>query len=79
MTTTNKPTRRETLSQIRLKGFRPLIIELNTTYLKVRPKGTRQYYTVTYDQIYTLGARNAAEEARQAKIEARRARRPRGF
>lgn len=76
MTNTAKPVRRETLSLARARGgMRPLVIELNTTYVRVRLKGMRHFYTITYDQIYNIGARNAAEQLRQAKIEARKARR----
>jgi hypothetical protein len=74
MTLTTKPVRRETLSLARDRGkVLPLVVELNTTYLKIRFKGRRRAYTVTYDQVLNIGARNAAEAARRAKIEARKA------
>ena len=75
MTTTTKPVRRETFASVRERGrIRPLVIELNTTYLRVRLKGSRRFYTVTYDQVWGLGARNAAEERRREKAAARKAR-----
>jgi hypothetical protein len=75
MTTTAKPVRRETFSSIReRRNVRPIVIELHTTFVRVRPKGMRTFYTVTYDQIYMTGARNQAEERRREKAEAKKAR-----
>lgn len=70
MTTTLKPIARETLSTFR---NRALVLELHSTYLKVRQKGKRTRYTCTYDQIWSLGARNAAEATRQERIAKRKA------
>ncbi len=68
MTTTAKPVRRETLSVFRDAGkFRNLMVELNTTYVVLRLKGKRYRYTITYDQMWKLGAQNAAEERRRQK------------
>ncbi len=77
MTTTTKPVRRETLCSARERGkLRPIIVELNTTYAKIKLKGMRHSFTVTYDQLWTLGNKNAAEDKRreraQAKAEKRR-------
>lgn len=72
MTKADKPVRRETYSYNR---SRPLIIELAATFLTVREKGRRHGYTVTYQQVFNIGARNAAEQVRQAKMEARKAKR----
>lgn len=69
MTKADKPVKRETYSYNR---SRPLIIELCPTYLTIREKGRRSGFTVTYQQIFTLGARNAAEQLRAAKAEARK-------
>ena len=72
MTTTTKPVRRETLSSVRaVRKVRALTVELWPTYLRIRPKGTRAYYTVTYDQIYTIGAkkRRRGASALQTGIE----------
>lgn len=71
MTTTDRPVKRETRSYVR---GRALVITLNTTYLTIREKGRRYSYAVTYDQIRNIGARNAAEQRRQAKAAARKAR-----
>lgn len=71
MTKADKPVKRETLTNIRDRGvYRPLIIEVHATYVKLRQKGLRRVFTVTYDQIYTLGARNAAEQQRRDHIDA---------
>lgn len=68
MTTTDKPTRRETLSQIRYKGkLRPIILEVCATFVKVRPKGCRESYVVDIGAIYHLGAKLRAMEVRAEK------------
>lgn len=72
MTSTMKTTRRETLSLYRSI---PLVIELHSTWLAIRQKGHRTRYQVTYDQIWTLGAKNAATEMRALRAAARAARR----
>lgn len=73
MTNTSKPVRRETFSSVRERGkMRPIIVELATTYAKVRLKGTRRAVTVTYDQLWTLGNRNAVEERRRARLAQRK-------
>jgi hypothetical protein len=80
MTKATRPVRRETLSSVRAaRALRPLVIEILPTYMRIKPKGMRTYYTVTYDQLYTLGAKNAAETARREKMEKRKARAKGGF
>lgn len=75
MTNTTKPVKRETFSSVRARGVsRAIVVELNTTYLRIKPKGTRLWFTATYDQIYNIGARNAAEAARTERAAARKAR-----
>lgn len=74
MTKSTKPVVRETLSSVRERGkLRPLVIQIHATYVSIRGKGCRSAYVVTMDQIYNLGARNAAEAARREKMEAKRA------
>jgi len=76
MTTTAKPVRRETFSGARYRGkSRPIIIELASTYVTIRLKGTRQKYTATYDQLWTLGAMNAARAAREERRQRQQERR----
>ncbi len=72
MTKADRPVRRETFTSNR---GRPLVIELNQTFLVVREKGRRHGYTVSYSQVFNIGARNQAEATRKAKAEARKARR----
>lgn len=69
MTTTIKPVRRETLSCFR---SRPLIIELHPTWVSIRMKRSRIAYSVTIDQIWNLGARNAAEALRREREQRRK-------
>jgi hypothetical protein len=74
MTTTDKPVRRETRATYRAV---PLIIELRSTWLVIRQKGCRTRFTVTYDQIWTTGAQNAAAALRRERAEAKAARKGR--
>ena len=68
MKTTIKLVRRETLSSAREQGkTRALVVELNTTYMRIKLKGMRTWYTVTYDQVRTIGARNAVEARKQER------------
>lgn len=78
MTQTTKSIKRETLSQVRSRGgYRPLVIELNTTYVKIKPKGMRTCFVCTYDQIWNIACR-AAAEALRAEREAKRKERKNG-
>lgn len=73
MTQLNKPVRRETLSITRDRGsFRPILIELHPTHAVIRLKGRRLRWTATYQQIMTIAAKNAAEEIRKERAEARK-------
>ena len=75
MTNTSKPVKRETFSSARDRNRSlPLIIELHSTYLKIKLKGKRYAYTVTYDQVWNIGAKNAAAQLKQAKLEAKKTR-----
>jgi len=68
MTTTLKPIKRETLQSVRERGkIRPIVIELAATYITIRLKGTRHSYTATYDQLWKLGAENAAAARRRER------------
>ena len=72
MTRTDKPVRRETFSSVRERGkLRPIIVELASTYVRCRLKGMRGSYTISYDQLYSLGAKNAAEAKRRERAEAK--------
>lgn len=79
MTKADRPITRETYTSVRVRRqSRPLIIEVCSTYVRVRAKGMRTSYTISMDQIYNMGAKNAAnlaaEQRRNAK-DARQARR----
>jgi hypothetical protein len=57
MTTTARSVKRETLSTVRERGkLRPIIVELASTYAKLRLKGCRYTLTITYSQMMRLGA-----------------------
>lgn len=70
MTKATKPVRRETFSCFR---GRPLVIEIHPTFVTIREKGRRSHYSVTFDQIFNIGARNAAAARRAEKAEAKKA------
>ena len=70
MTKTCKPVLRETFSSYR---GRPLVVQLFSTTMRIRPKGRRMWYEVSYDQIFTTGARNAARAAAEEKAAKRKA------
>lgn len=74
MTKAIKPTRRETFTSVRERGqSRPIVITLNATHITIKLKGMRHAYTVTYSQVWTIGAKNAANQLREAKAKAREA------
>ncbi len=65
MTSTDKPTTRETRSYHR---GRAIIIKLCPTWVEIRLKKKKHVYTVTYDQLFTLGAMNEAKASRLEKL-----------
>ena len=54
---------------------RPLVIELEVggKFIRIREKGRRSSYTVTYHAIYVMGARGRAAEIKAEKIARRKA------
>lgn len=75
MTLATKPVKRETLSSARSCGkVRPMVIEINTTFVRIRLKGMKSSYTVSYDQIFSVGAQNEANERRRERLAAKKAR-----
>lgn len=75
MTTTAKTTRRETLSSVRQQGkTRAIVLILKPMHCEVRLKGMRHTMAISYDQIFTLAARTAAEALRRERAEKRKAR-----
>jgi len=72
---TAAPLRRET--SVIYRG-RPLVIALHPGYLEIRSKGLRRGYAISYQAIHDAAARIAANEARLAKLEAKKAKKGRG-
>jgi hypothetical protein len=65
-----KPVKRETRAVDNTRsGRRPLIVLLDVggRLVRIKPKGTRQWYTVAYEDIYRLGIRNRAAELKAEK------------
>ena len=63
-------------TEVRERGqVRPLVIEIDPLQVKVRPKGLRTGYALTWGAIYRLGALAQAEAARNARAERRQAKR----
>lgn len=75
MTTLLRTTKRETLSEVRERGkMRAIIVELRPTFVVVRLKGLpSSRYTVTYAQMFNAGAKNAADQVRRERAEAKKA------
>ena len=72
MTQLTKPVTRESAC---LDRRRPLIVTLHPRHIEVRPKGTRQRYTLGYDCILWLAVKRELEEKRREKQQARKGRR----
>lgn len=74
MTKADKTVKRETYSSVHERGVtRPLVIEISSTFVTIRPKGIRKGYTVSMSQIYSMGARNQAEANRRDRLAKRAA------
>jgi hypothetical protein len=74
----NRPVVRETRAlDTTRSGRRPLVVKLETggRVVRIKPKGTRQWYTVPYEELYRVGVRIRAVEIRNEKAERRAARR----
>ncbi len=74
MTKLTKPVSRETFEMVRDRGMRPILIELQGTFAKLRLKGMRGVHTVTFAQMWNMANRNTAEAARREKLAARKER-----
>ena len=64
MTLLTKPVTRESACMDRGK---PLIVTLYPRHLEVRPKGTRQRYTISYDACLWLAVKRIIEEQRRER------------
>ena len=69
MTRITKPVSRESDA---LDRGRPLIVTLHPRHLEVRPKGTRQRYTISYDACLWLAVKRILEEQRRERKQQRR-------
>jgi hypothetical protein len=78
MTHLTKPVCRESPAWVRDRSkVRPLIVALTVSGVVLRAKGTRKRFTVPFEQLWAIGARNAAEELRAQRKARRAARTPR--
>lgn len=70
-----RPVTRQT-AEIDHRTRKPLVIQLvpGGRLVRVKPKGSRKWYTVTVRQIYLQGALNLVAEKRAAKRAEREAR-----
>ena len=65
-----RPVRRETRTIDTTKGGRrPLVImlEVGGKFVRIKPKGTRTWFVVPYEEIYRSGIRIRAQEIKAAK------------
>lgn len=73
MTLILRTVKRETAATTRDGGkLRPLVIELHSGYLTLKPKGCRRGVEVDYHAVYMMGIRQRAEQIRFGRLRARR-------
>lgn len=72
MTELTKVVRRATPASVR---NRPIVIELHPWGVRVKEKGRRFGYDISYQQLYTVGAKLKADEVRREKAAAKAAKR----
>ena len=74
-----RPVTRETCARDQRTG-RPYVIQLPTggKMVRIKLKGTRTWYTLTIEQLFMQGARNAAADIRHERIKRQLARRMAG-
>lgn len=66
MTNLDRPVTRETRAiDTTRSGNRPLIVMLEAggRIVRIRPKGTKRWYSVPYEAIYTLAIHTKAQES----------------
>lgn len=74
----NRPVKRETRCiDTTRSGRRPLVVllEVGGRLLRIKPKGTRRWYAVPYEEVYRAGVRIRMQEIK-AERAARRGKRP---
>lgn len=73
----NRPVKRETRTiDTTRSGRRPFVVmlEVGGKLLRIKPKGTRRWYSVPYDEIYRTGVRIRARELKMERDAAKKAR-----
>ncbi len=69
MTIQSRPVRRETPTYAGSgRHHKPIVVELGAHIIRVKLKGTRTWYEVSYSQIFNRGAQNAADDARRERL-----------
>jgi hypothetical protein len=71
-----RPVKRETRAiDTTRSGRRPFVVllEVGGRVLRIKPKGTRHWYTVPYEEIYRAGVRIRSQELKTARAEAKAA------
>ncbi len=63
------PLTRETANTMQRRA---VVVELSAAYMVVRLKGTRQRFTLRYDSLYVLGAKQNSERVRAEKAAAKK-------
>ncbi len=72
-----RPVKRETRTiDTTRSGRRPFVVmlEIGGKLLRIKPKGTRKWYCVPYDEIYRAAVRIRARELKMEREAARKAR-----
>jgi len=63
----------ETGSAIRERGrLRPIVVEAHNSFATLRLKGTRKSFTLTYDAMYSLAAKQEADALRRERAIAKK-------
>jgi len=73
-----RPVKRETRTiDTTRSGRRPFVVmlEVGGKLLRIKPKGTRRWYSVTYDEIYRAAVRVRVRELKQEREAAKKAKR----
>lgn len=75
MTKIERPLLRETAAVDR---GRPLLIELHPGFLVLRPKGTRQRWSISYQAVFWMAVKTEVEERRAERQRQKAAKAKRG-
>lgn len=66
-----KRVRRETDASHR---WRPLVVEIGATTMRIRQKGRRHFFEVDYESVFSLAAKKEAQRIREEKKQKRKLR-----